>query len=114
VLLLNVNENGRRELRFVKGIISAIAFSTDYSGLYAAGSYSGSVGLYDEDSERSVGFLEGIHQGGVTQVRFSSPHFRLSRTYLNQLKRCFIARIQPTITQYARRSIAQSYEYTSL
>jgi hypothetical protein len=50
------------------GIISAIGFCSDYSGLYAAGSFSGSVGLYDEDVDRVVGFLDNVHPGGVTQV----------------------------------------------
>lgn len=50
------------------GIISALAFSTDYSGLYAAGSFSGSVSLYLEDHDGSVGHLDGIEPGGVTQV----------------------------------------------
>jgi hypothetical protein len=50
------------------GIISALAFSTDYSGLYAAGSFSGSVSLYQEDHDGPVGHLDGIEPGGVTQV----------------------------------------------
>jgi len=50
------------------GIISALAFSTDYSGLYAAGSFSGSVSLYQEDHDGPVGHLDGIESGGVTQV----------------------------------------------
>jgi hypothetical protein len=50
------------------GIISALAFSTDYSGLYAAGSFSGSVSLYQEDHDGPVGHLDGIEAGGVTQV----------------------------------------------
>jgi len=50
------------------GIISALAFSTDYSGLYAAGSFSGSVSLYQEDHDGSVGHIDGIEPGGVTQV----------------------------------------------
>lgn len=54
------------------GIISALAFSTDYSGLYAAGSFSGSVSLYSEDESGTVGHLEGVEGGGVTQVSF--PH----------------------------------------
>jgi hypothetical protein len=50
------------------GIISALAFSTDYSGLYAAGSFSGAVSLYQEDHDGSVGHIDGIEPGGVTQV----------------------------------------------
>lgn len=51
-----------------QGIISALAFSTDYSGLYAAGSFGGSVSLYQEDHDGSVGHLQGIVGSGVTQV----------------------------------------------
>jgi hypothetical protein len=50
------------------GIISALACSTDYSGLYAAGSFSGSVSLYQEDHDGAVGHIDGIEPGGVTQV----------------------------------------------
>lgn len=50
------------------GIISALAFSSDQSGSFAAGTYSGSVCLYDEDSSGQIGHLDGIHPGGVTQV----------------------------------------------
>jgi hypothetical protein len=50
------------------GIISALAFSTDYSGLYAAGSFGGSVSLYQEDHDGSVGHLDGVEPGGITQV----------------------------------------------
>lgn len=56
------------------GIISALSFSTDYSGLYAAGSFGGSVSLYSEDESGAVGHLDGIEGGGVTQVRPGCPN----------------------------------------
>ncbi|KAL1926903.1 hypothetical protein VTP01DRAFT_5233 [Rhizomucor pusillus] len=53
-----------------KGIISCLDFSPDYSGIYAAGSFSQSIGIYEEASNQLCFKLTGI-QGGVTQVRFS-------------------------------------------
>jgi len=53
------------------GIISSLAFCPDYSGTYAAGSYSGSVSIYSEDtSSTPLQHLEGIHRGGVTHLAF--------------------------------------------
>ena len=57
------------------GLISALAFAPDWSGLYAAGSYSGAIALYTEDTGvQAQGWLEGV-PGGVTQVRARSGHF---------------------------------------
>lgn len=53
---------------YLPGIVSCLAFNPDYSGLVAAGSYSGLVGLYTEGDRGVVSVLEG-HRGGVTQVR---------------------------------------------
>ncbi|KAM3587175.1 hypothetical protein VKS41_002212 [Umbelopsis sp. WA50703] len=53
-----------------KGIISSLAFSPDYSGLLAAGSYSKNIGLYDTSSGEICSLLGGL-DGGVTQVKFS-------------------------------------------
>jgi hypothetical protein len=50
-----------------KGIISTIAFNPDRSGMYAAGSYSRSVGLYSEGSKRAMCLLDGAN-GGITHV----------------------------------------------
>ncbi len=52
----------------MSGIISALAFRTDQSGTYAAGSFDGSVCLYAEDTPGSTGYLDGVEGGGVTQV----------------------------------------------
>ncbi|KAI9021188.1 WD40-repeat-containing domain protein [Hyaloraphidium curvatum] len=77
-----------------KGIISTIAFSPDRSGLWAAGSYGRSIGLYDERRKGVLYLLTGGQvdadrtrrpartaggrsasdrktMGGVTQVQFS-------------------------------------------
>jgi WD40 repeat protein len=50
-----------------KGIISCLAFSPDYSGLLAAGSYSKNIGLYDAATGELCSHF-GDLDGGVTQV----------------------------------------------
>ncbi|CAM9724717.1 unnamed protein product, partial [Chrysoparadoxa australica] len=60
-----------------RGIISSLAFSPDFSGLFAAGSYGKSVCLYDERMHSAclmVLWREGM--GGVTHMKFS-PDGRL-------------------------------------
>jgi hypothetical protein len=41
--------------------------------MYAAGSFGGSVSLYSEDESGTVGHLEGVEGGGVTQVSDLPP-----------------------------------------
>lgn len=61
----------RREKGGQRGIISTLAFCPDYSGLFAAGSFSGTVSLYSEDTGGTpVQHLKGVIGGGVTQVAF--------------------------------------------
>ncbi|KAI7863821.1 WD40-repeat-containing domain protein [Spinellus fusiger] len=60
----------RKSKKGQKGIISCLDFSPDYAGLYAAGSYSKTVGIYDESNHELCLKLTGI-EGGVTQVQFS-------------------------------------------
>ncbi|CAD6582384.1 MAG: hypothetical protein TREMPRED_003271 [Tremellales sp. Tagirdzhanova-0007] len=51
----------KREKGGQRGIISALAFSPDYSGLYAAGSFSGTVSLYTEDTGATpVQHIDGV------------------------------------------------------
>ncbi|KAI7856565.1 WD40-repeat-containing domain protein [Circinella umbellata] len=59
-----------------KGIISCLDFSPDYAGLYAAGSYSHNVGIYDETTNDLCLKLTGI-KTGVTQVKFSNDGSQL-------------------------------------
>lgn len=66
---------------FSTGIISALAFSPHQPGLFAAGTYTRSISLYDEKSSSSNGGqkqlfnIKGIEGGGVTQVcAFFSVH----------------------------------------
>lgn len=58
-----------------KGIISCFAFPPQSSvekALFAAGSYSGSIGLYSSDSNELIQLLQvGPGQGGVTQLEYS-------------------------------------------
>ncbi|KAG8706258.1 hypothetical protein FRC08_001178 [Ceratobasidium sp. 394] len=60
----------------LKGIVSALAFAPEWSGLYAAGSYSGGIAMYAEETgSQAQGWLEGA-DGGVTQIKFNptQPH----------------------------------------
>jgi hypothetical protein len=60
------------------GIISALAFCSDYSGLYAAATYSAasSIALFDQSSERGapIAYIEGVGSGGVSQLLFHPTH----------------------------------------
>lgn len=60
----------RKSKKGQKGIISCLDFCPDYSGLYAAGSYSQSIGIYDETNNELCLKLTGF-EGGATQVKFS-------------------------------------------
>jgi telomerase Cajal body protein 1 len=51
------------------GIISALAFNPDQSGVFAAGSYARSISLYSESTgEKQLLSLKGLEGSGVTQV----------------------------------------------
>ncbi|XP_002739867.1 telomerase Cajal body protein 1-like [Saccoglossus kowalevskii] len=58
------------------GIISCIALSPQERDIYAAGSYSKSVGVYTEPRGELLFLLQG-HQGGVTHLKFSPDGNRL-------------------------------------
>lgn len=51
---------GSWDMRGQKGIISALAFNPDFSGAYAAGTYSSSVGIYVEDMDGCALELPGL------------------------------------------------------
>ncbi|KAF8518200.1 WD40-repeat-containing domain protein [Gautieria morchelliformis] len=60
----------------LKGIVSSLAFCPDYSGLYAAGTFSSSLVLFAENSQAEIiQSLGGVH-GPITQVKFNpmQPH----------------------------------------
>jgi len=52
------------------GIISCLSFNPDYSGVFAAGSYSNSVGVYNQMDKNSLICMFPTNYG-VTQVQFS-------------------------------------------
>ncbi|KAF8583854.1 hypothetical protein K439DRAFT_1617196 [Ramaria rubella] len=60
----------------LKGIISALAFCPDYSGLYAAGTFSSSLVLFAESNQAEIIQCLGGVKGPVTQVKFNpmQPH----------------------------------------
>ncbi|CAG8512173.1 15438_t:CDS:10 [Dentiscutata erythropus] len=76
-----------------KGVISYLAFNPDRSGLYAAGSYSQSIGLYDERNNELLFLLRGTLNepiGGVTQVQFSPDgHYLFSTSRRNNSICCW-------------------------
>ena len=53
-----------------KGIISAISFCPDFSGLYAAGSFSQNVGLYAENTNKRQALVQPLGMG-VTHLKWS-------------------------------------------
>jgi WD40 repeat protein len=59
----------------LKGIVSALAFSPDYSGVFAAASYATSpssfITLFSEETLSPVMSLGDVTKGGVTQVLFN-------------------------------------------
>ncbi|KAF9165574.1 Telomerase Cajal body protein 1 [Actinomortierella ambigua] len=77
----------RKSKKGQKGVISCLTFSPDGSGLYAAGSYQRSIGLYDSKTDRLELLLKDRDQygrkkkykstssptplGGITQLQFS-------------------------------------------
>lgn len=61
-----------------KGIISALATCPDGSGTYVAGSFSGSVVVYDS-AHRRVCALKGVEGRGVVQVSSLRPWMRSGR-----------------------------------
>lgn len=69
----------RRSRDGQRGIISCFAFAPDGSGLYAAGSYGGTIGLYaDSDPRRVIMELGGEPtSGGVTGLAFSQDSLLL-------------------------------------
>ena len=53
----------------LKGIISCIKFNPDYSGIFAVGTFSGEIGIYDE---RDYSLLDLKYlENGVSQIEFS-------------------------------------------
>eukprot|EP01114_Cavostelium_apophysatum_P000976 TRINITY_DN10845_c0_g1_i1.p1 TRINITY_DN10845_c0_g1~~TRINITY_DN10845_c0_g1_i1.p1 ORF type:complete len:256 (+),score=33.46 TRINITY_DN10845_c0_g1_i1:675-1442(+) len=54
------------------GIISCFAFNPDYSGLFANGSYSNVIGLYNQaEQNAAISVMQPETGTGITQLRFS-------------------------------------------
>lgn len=62
--------SSRKDASGQKGIISAISFNPDYSGVYAAGSYAHSLGIYVENQRDCVLEMRDL-EFGVTHLRWS-------------------------------------------
>lgn len=58
------------------GIISCFAFNPQLPHIFAAGSYQGTIGIYNIDSKKMFCRLDGCH-GGVTQLTFSADGTKL-------------------------------------
>lgn len=58
------------------GIISCFAFHPQLPNIFAAGSYQGTIGIYNIDNKRMFCRLDGC-QGGVTQLLFSNDGTKL-------------------------------------
>lgn len=73
---------------FNTGIISSLSFCTDYSGLFAAGTFSSQVALFSEETGGQPQlFLEGT-TSAVTQVSISLPLLNIH----HDLRRCIHSR----------------------
>jgi WD40 repeat protein len=53
-----------------KGIISAISFCPDYSGLYGVGSFAQSVAIYAENTNKRVAMIQSLGMG-ITHLKWS-------------------------------------------
>jgi WD40 repeat protein len=71
-----MTSKNRKSKNGLKGLVSSIHFNPDGSGIYALGSFSGQIGLYDERNNEEFYILRdtnspiGTYQG-ITQVSFS-------------------------------------------
>ncbi|CAG8718876.1 23691_t:CDS:10, partial [Cetraspora pellucida] len=73
-----------------KGVISCLAFNPDRSSLYAAGSYSQSIGLYDEYNNELLFLLRGTLNEPIGGVQFSpSGHYLFSTSRRNNSICCW-------------------------
>lgn len=62
-------------LTFSTGIISSLTFARSRPGLFAAGSFDGSIGFYDASAGENtlLSLLVSEDFGGITQVRLPFP-----------------------------------------
>ena len=74
--IVNTNLSPTRKSKAgLKGILSCISFNPDYSGIYAVGSFSGGIGLYDERNNDCFFILDSTSfskkRKGVSSLSFS-------------------------------------------
>ncbi|KAG0227350.1 Telomerase Cajal body protein 1 [Actinomortierella wolfii] len=118
----------RRSKKGQKGVISCLTFNPDGSGLYAAGSYSKSIGLYDSKTDHLVLMLKDRDQygrkkkhkaataakvtttttttplGGITQLQFSPDgHYLYSASRQDPWIRCWDIRNTTEVLFWLRR-----------
>jgi len=61
-------------LTALAGLVSSLAFCPDYSGLYAASSFSTAITLFSEATgDEPVAYLDGL-SSSITQVRRALTH----------------------------------------
>ncbi|CAI2175811.1 1769_t:CDS:10 [Funneliformis geosporum] len=91
-----------------KRIISCLSFNPDRSGLYAAGSYSQTIGLYDESNNELCCVLQGTKKeiiGDITQVQFSRDgKYLFSASRKDDFIRCWDIRNTGEILYKLQRS----------
>ncbi|CAF0876145.1 unnamed protein product [Adineta ricciae] len=58
------------------GIISCLSFNSQIPGMYAAGSYAKTIGIYGDMNGELIAVLHG-HTGGITHIQFSADGNRL-------------------------------------
>jgi hypothetical protein len=75
-----VRKLGRLMIQRKIGMISALTFAPDGSGTFAAGSYSGNISIYSEDSgeDRLAEIVMGEPSSGITQVGCERSHHKVN------------------------------------
>ena len=75
-----VRKLGRLMIQRKIGMISALTFAPDGSGTFAAGSYSGNISIYSEDSgeDRLAEIFMGEPSSGITQVGSERSHHKVN------------------------------------
>ncbi|KAJ1930608.1 hypothetical protein IWQ60_000116 [Tieghemiomyces parasiticus] len=114
----------RRSRTGQRGIVSALAFNPDRSGLYAVGTFHNSVGLYTETDHRPLYLKQPPNGQGISQVQFSPcGHYLYIGTRKDALIYCWdirqsgqflfhLDRAQPTTSDGPVLAVAESHPST--
>lgn len=84
----------------LRGIISSIAFSPDYSGLYAAGTFNASIGLLSEDTGAQILLYLDDVPSAITQLKFSPTQPSLLFASFRQRGEIGVWDVRNTTTRY--------------